>query len=133
VLVFHGIEGIGWEPISGEVIYSYFEYIKSKEEVIWVATFQDVTKYMRERMNAKVKYSKEGNKIRVNLSHNLNPSLYNLPLTLKTYVPPSWEEVTVNQGKRTMSPNIGKDEYGYYLLYEASPNSEETIIKVGKK
>ena len=50
VLVFHGVDGIGWEPKTGAELEEYFSYIKSLEGRVWVATFQDVTKYMRERM-----------------------------------------------------------------------------------
>src|SRR5665647_810020 len=53
VLVFHGIDTIGWEPINHEELAEYFQYIKDKEDNLWVATFKDVTKYMRERMAAK--------------------------------------------------------------------------------
>src|SRR4030095_9495543 len=48
VLVFHGVDGVGWKPKTGAELKEYFGYIKSKEDKIWVATFQDVAKYMRE-------------------------------------------------------------------------------------
>ena len=38
------------KPVSE--LKEYFGYIKSKEEKLWVATFQDVAKYMRERSTA---------------------------------------------------------------------------------
>ncbi len=128
VLVFHGIEGIGWEPVPGNVIDSYFNYIKSKEEEIWVATFQDVTKYIRERMHAKIDYMKDGNQIRVRMSHDLNPELYNFPLSLKTYVPDSWESVEISHGEKRWSPEIRVDEYGHSVLYNVIPNKEEIIL-----
>ena len=128
VLVIHGIDGIGWEPIPGNVIEAYFNYIKSKEEDIWVATFQDVTKYMRERMNAKLEHNKDGNKIKIRLSHDLDPELYNLPLTLKTYVPSNWKPVEVSQGEKNWLPNIETDEFGSYINYKAYPNGDDIVI-----
>ena len=128
VLVFHGIEGIGWEPIPGDVIQSYFDYIKSKEKDIWVATFQDVTKYMRERMHSKIIYTIEDNTIRVELSHDLDSELYDLPLTLKTYVPDSWKSVQVKQGGNSWFPNIETDKFGHFVLYDSYPDAEDILL-----
>jgi peptidoglycan/xylan/chitin deacetylase (PgdA/CDA1 family) len=129
VLVFHGIEGIGWEPVPRNVIDSYFNYIKSIEKDIWVATFQDVTKYIRERMRTRIDYIKDGDQIRIRLSHSLDPELYDLPLTLKTYIPETWESVEFNQEEKRWFPNIDADESGHYVLYEALPNNEEIILE----
>ena len=128
VLVFHGIEGIGWEPVPGNVIETYFNYIKSKEEDIWIATFQDVTKYMRERMHASIKYSRENNSIRVEFHHDLDPELYSLPLTLKTYVPSGWESVKISQGEKSWSAVTLSDECGNYIPYMAYPNDDDIVI-----
>lgn len=89
VLVFHGI-GIGWEPKTGAELREYLQYMKGKEHRLWVATFQDVTKYMREREHAKVRASRRGNAIEVTLTHDLDGRLYDLPLTLETTLPADW-------------------------------------------
>ena len=39
VLVFHGVDGIGWEPKTGAELDEYFGSIKSLESRIWVASF----------------------------------------------------------------------------------------------
>lgn len=57
VLVFHGVDDIGWQPRTTKDLEIYFEYIKAEGDKIWVATFGNVTEYMRERMNAKVSSS----------------------------------------------------------------------------
>src|SRR5262245_54547189 len=49
VLVFHGIEGIGYEALPTEIVRAYLDYIREKEGRLWVATFQDGAKYVRER------------------------------------------------------------------------------------
>ena len=123
VLVFHGIEGIGWEPKTGAELKEYLGYIKSLGERLWVATFQDATKYMRERMRGRVTASWRGRRIEVNLRHDLPLDLYDLPLTLKTYVPAGWQSVEVNQGGRTAQLPTARDERGRYVLYQAAPNS----------
>jgi hypothetical protein len=131
VLVFHGIEGIGWEPTPAQKLEEYFKYIQSKEHDIWVATFGDVARYVRERMNAKIKSHEENDAISVTLTHTLNPEMYDLPLTLKTYVSPGWKQVTVKQDNKTQEVATAKDSKGSYVLYQATPN--KGIITILKK
>lgn len=123
VLVFHGIDDIGWEPTPHEKLRQYFEYIKSKENNTWVATFGDVARYVRERMSAKVKTNNEKNKITVELTHSLDHQTYDLPLTLKTYVPPEWKNVLVKQNSKQQIVVSHKDAHGSYILYKAAPNA----------
>ncbi|HZP62164.1 MAG TPA: polysaccharide deacetylase family protein [Terriglobales bacterium] len=54
VLVIHGVDGIGWEPLPAAELKEYFSYIDSKKQNLWVATFQDVAKYIREREHGSV-------------------------------------------------------------------------------
>ncbi len=128
VLVFHGIDDIGWEPTPREKLQEYFEYIKSKENNTWVATFGDVARYVRERMSAKVKTNAEKNKITVNLTHSLDPKMYDLPLTLKTYISPDWKNVLVKQNGKEQNVFLAKDAGGVYILYKAAPNAGNITI-----
>lgn len=123
VLVFHGVDGIGYEALPGTLLEEYFQYIKQKEKDLWVATFADATKYIRERMNASVKVSNSKQKITVSLNHTLDPSHYDLPLTLKSYVPEDWKTATVKQGSKETSVSAQKDEHGTFVQYMAVPNS----------
>ena len=122
VLVFHGVDGIGWEAKPSTEHAEYFRYMKEKEDKLWIATFKDVTKYMRERMNAKLKVDKQKTLILITLQHTLDTSMYNLPLTLKTYIDPGWKVVTGKQGKRTFLLRSREDSRGSYVLYQALPN-----------
>lgn len=123
VLVFHGVEGIGWQPIPIDKLEDYFEYIKSKEDKLWIATFKDVTKYMRERMQAEVAHAHTGDTIAIKLTHRLDPDLYDLDLTLKTYVPQSWRTVTIQQDEKRSQVQSSSDQTGAYVIYQASPNA----------
>ena len=127
-LVIHGIDGIGWEALESESVDEYFQYIKSKEDKLWVATFGDVAKYMRERMNANVTVTESREKIIVNLNHTLDKTMYDLPLTLRTVVSPKWKQVTVKQGndvKQIPSQSNGEETY---VLYQAVPGGENIEI-----
>jgi peptidoglycan/xylan/chitin deacetylase (PgdA/CDA1 family) len=131
VLVFHGIDGMGYEAVSSTMLDEYFHYIRSKEDYLWVATFGDVTRYMRERESSKVNTENKNGKITVSLTHSLDKRMYYLPLTLKTYVPSSWKKVKETQGKRNHQLVVKKDNKGNYVLYQAEPNIEAvTLSKV---
>ena len=121
VLVFHGVDNLGYEALPHTMLDEYFQYIKNRQDRVWIATFGDVAKYMREKENAKVEHSQRGGKITVRLSHSLDKTMYDLPLTLKTYVSPEWKRVWVWQGKRMQRVEAQTDAKGTYVLYQAYP------------
>ena len=122
VLVFHGVDGLGYEALPHELLDTYFQYIKKHEDSLWVANFSDVAKYMRERMNASVTTGKTGDRIIVHLQHSLDANTYNIPLTLKTYVPEEWKKVEVKQNDFQKQFQAQKDSKGNYILYTVNPN-----------
>jgi peptidoglycan/xylan/chitin deacetylase (PgdA/CDA1 family) len=122
VLVFHGVDGIGWEPRTTADLQTYFEYIKKQDDKVWVATFGNVTKYMRERTNTKLSNTKNGDKIMINLAHNLDSKIYDNELTLKTYISTEWKTAQVKQDGKIQTVKLNKDGKGNFILYEAKPN-----------
>jgi len=128
VLVFHGIDGMGYEALSSTMLDEYFHYIRSKEDHLWVATFGDVTRYIREREASKVATNNRGDKITVSLNHPLDKGMYYLPLTLKTYVPSGWKNVKATQGKQTHQLQVKNDDKGSYVLYQAEPNGVNIVL-----
>jgi hypothetical protein len=75
-------------------------------------------------MNAKVQVSKKENKVILNLQHSLDKTVYNLPLTLKSYVPNAWKTVKVKQGAKEQRVQPKQDAKGMFILYQAFPNAE---------
>ena len=133
VLVFHGVDGVGWEARTSGELEEFFNYIKQYEDRLWVETFGNVTRYMRERMNTTVKKYVDDEVITIDLTHNLDPGLYSLPLTLKTYVGKDWKRATFRQGSETrrLTPII--DAKGMYVTYRVVPNSGPfQILEAGR-
>ncbi len=128
VLVFHGIDSLGWEWTPIPKLEEYFKYIKDREDKLWIATFGDATKYMREREAATINATQKDGKTTISLTCSLDKSMYDLPLTLKTYVPKNWSKVSVSQGADTKTIDLLHDEKGNYVLYQAVPNGTDTII-----
>lgn len=132
VLVFHGVDGVGWEPKTGEELTEYFNYIKQKESEIWVATFADVTKYIRARKQTSIHSSIQKNTIIVDITSNLDSIIYDVPLTLKTYVPETWESAILTIGSKNEKPNVLrvlKDTKGPYVLYTAPSVKGSMFLK----
>lgn len=120
VLVIHGVDGLGYEALSSKVLNEYFKYIKGNEDKLWVATFGDVTKYMRERENVKIEVNRSKSGISLTINNPLDKATYNIPLTLKTYVP--WKLAFVHQGKSSKRVKALRDDAGNYIVYKVSPN-----------
>jgi peptidoglycan/xylan/chitin deacetylase (PgdA/CDA1 family) len=128
VLVIHGVDSLGYEARPSSLLDTYFQYIKSNDNNIWVATFGDVTKYMREREAATVQGKDENKKITVTLNHSLDKGMYYLPLTLKTYVAADWKNAHIKQGRHSQEAAVMKDDKGSYILYQAYPNEGNLTV-----
>ncbi len=128
VLVFHGINGIGWEPRTDAELEEYFKYMKDKESDLWVATFADVTKYIRKRKEISINSVHEKNQINLTADSKLDPIIYDVPLTLKTYIPGSWEEPVLKKGDELVQLNAEKDEIGTFVLYNITSNDKSFSI-----
>jgi len=128
VLVFHGVDGVGWKPLTGAELKNYFEYLNSKNQSLWVATFQDVAKYIRERTHAAVATYVESKAISIVLRSDLTELGYDLPLTLKTYVPEEWKTVEVRQGTQVKRVVVVRGKDATYIVYQAMPNSEVVTL-----
>lgn len=130
VLTFHGVDGVGYEPKSGREIDEFFSYIKSHDDLMWAATFRDATRYMRERMNAKVWIpAAHEDCIEVSLIHSLDRELYRMPLTLRTRVPADWKTVEIRQGAEIWTVPVRTDQQGAFVLYDARPNAETIALR----
>ena len=122
VLVIHGVEGIGYQPIPAAHLRAYFDYMKANESRLWVATFRDAGKYARERMASNVTTRQSAEAIEVTVTHSLDPRLYNLSLTARTTVPAGWRSVQFTQGKTTRTLPIQQEGGRSYVQYHVTPN-----------
>jgi peptidoglycan/xylan/chitin deacetylase (PgdA/CDA1 family) len=128
VLVFHGVEGVGWEPKSAAELEEYFRHIAGRQDM-WVATFGDAAKYMRERMAATASSSRHGEEIRVELTHTLDPDLYDFPLALSTRVPDGWAAVEVTQGDSQKLAPVRRSDGHANVVYRAAPNADVVVLR----
>jgi hypothetical protein len=75
------------------------------------------------------KQDKSGNNITIHLTQSLDRNIYDVPLTLKTYVPESWSAVKVMQtNKPAEQVHPKKDNNGSYVLYNVTPDHAEITL-----
>jgi len=129
ITVTHGIQGIGYQPVTSDTLRTYFDYLSERQDHLWVATFQDGAKYARERHNGKVTTSMSGDRIQVTVTHSLDKTLYDLPLTVKTTLPAGWQLVHFQQGKEERWLPIHKDGDAAYALYRMAPNGPPATLE----
>jgi peptidoglycan/xylan/chitin deacetylase (PgdA/CDA1 family) len=132
VLVFHGVEGVGWESLPAKELEEYFDTIDAKRDRLWIATFQDVGKYVRERTRARVETSATADRIVVTLTHDLDPALYDVPLSLETDVPSSWPSARIQQGESVAIVPVSRapgQPSSARALYLARPNGRPIVLE----
>jgi peptidoglycan/xylan/chitin deacetylase (PgdA/CDA1 family) len=131
VLVFHGIEGIGYEALPTEIVRAYLDFIREQQTRVWVATYQDGAKYTRERHNSTVTSKAAGEAIEVTVTQTLDPKLYDLPLTAKTKIPADWLVVRFRQGNETRWIPIQRENGETFVLYRVAPNGVPATLSRG--
>lgn len=117
VLVIHGVEDFGWEPKTEAELRAYFEFMNSTRDDVWIETFRDVTKYVRARKNTEIASSMENGKINISLTSDLDPEIYSVPLTIKTYIPEDWSQAKTEDQANL---KIKEDGQGKYVLFPMS-------------
>jgi peptidoglycan/xylan/chitin deacetylase (PgdA/CDA1 family) len=133
VLVIHGVEGLGSSAMPADTLRTYFDYIAARvqEGRLWVATFQDGAKYVRERMRSTIKTRPAGPAIEVTVSHALDPKMYDLPLTARTTVPAQWTSVHFRQGPVTLTLPVQHQSDSAYVQYRIAPNGVVARLERG--
>ena len=72
----------------------------------------------------------EDGSITLTFLSDLDPKIYDIPLTFKTYVPENWESVQVmSEGQEIVSVlEVGKDDLGQFIRYNLIPGAKEIVI-----
>jgi peptidoglycan/xylan/chitin deacetylase (PgdA/CDA1 family) len=133
VLVIHGLDGIGYQPLPVPNVTAFFDYMKTNRDSgkLWVATYQDGAKYIRERMKSQIATKQDGQAIEVTVTNAYDPKVYDVPLTARTTVPAGWAAAQIKQGKDTQKVQVQKDATGSFVQYHVLPNAGPARIEKG--
>ena len=128
VEVFHGVDDYGWAARPGAELRQYFSYIKDREDSLWVAPFGTVTKYIRQRMATEVTTSPTEDGLVLTASSDLDPTVYDVPLTYRTYLPAGWTAATLDTGEAIIPLSIQKAAERPFVRYALLPTVTEWRI-----
>jgi peptidoglycan/xylan/chitin deacetylase (PgdA/CDA1 family) len=82
VPMLHGVEE-GYSPITAETLKAHLAYLQTRRAEIWIDTFANVSRYLRERETATLTVvSQEPTAVSFTLTSSLDPRLYTVPLTV---------------------------------------------------
>ena len=138
--------GIGQEDGQGDSTYAkaepLFAYMSQlqKEGKIWVTTFGDATKYIRERQNTKLSYiQKEGcYQLTLTMAEKTADGLplpldtFNHPLTVKLSVPDGYDAVRYTVGTEQGYVTAITDGATHYAYLDVIPNGESVSVEFVK-
>jgi peptidoglycan/xylan/chitin deacetylase (PgdA/CDA1 family) len=93
-----------YNPISNEWLLLLCEWLvqKSYDNLVWVETIGNITKYIKERDAHSYQILSQSNTlIEISLSDNLPDNIFNYPLTAYISIPEKWEKVLLIQGNNS--------------------------------
>ena len=125
--IFHGIDSFGNYPIKLNDLRNHLDYVKTLESVMWFATVSSVVKYHEESKSANVVCQDCNDSVyKIRLTHNLNDTIYNLPLSVKLKIPNHWDSIQVSGGEMLTTQYSNGFQY---VLFNAKPNNQLVEIR----
>ncbi len=124
-LDFHGVGG-DWLVTPMEWFTALLDKLEAGREQLWITDGISWAKYVKERDGAQIKTLETSPaRVRVELTSNVDPTLYDLPLTLSTRVPSDWKSCQITQGttKTTIPAADG------VVQYPALPGGGEIVLQ----
>ncbi len=123
-----------WYPVSTEWLTQLCEWAKSKSDSgqLWVATFGNVVRYIKERENFNYNIvSLDSNQVEISTSTGLDSSIYNYPVTVDISVPGGWKYADIQQGASHTTAIPLTDSTGSFVRVNIIPGKENIIISRG--
>lgn len=128
--MWHGVDGQGWEPPASEECDKHLFYLSQKLDTVWNGTMEEVTLYLREKQHTTVITElADETELRASLKTDLDRSLFQFPLTLKTEVPSDWNAARVICGSRDQTLAVGNVGGNRVVYYDAVPNAGTLVLK----
>lgn len=121
-----------YQRISYEMADEHMNYIAQQRDIrnVWVASFNDATKYIREKQHSVSKASLIGNELHVQVDFAdevLPQDIFDYPVTVKVELPPKY------QGKDYFDAdgnvlNKAIEEQKVYVLVNVIPNNGDYVV-----
>jgi oligosaccharide reducing-end xylanase len=130
VYLIHALDGDnGYSPLPSATLQASVNYMSTNQAKFWVETFGNVVRYIKERnASSVVETASSANSITVQVTNNLNNSIYNYPITLRRPVPANWPAVAVLQNNQPITANLVSINATNYVIFDVVPNGGNIIL-----
>jgi oligosaccharide reducing-end xylanase len=130
VFLFHGIDDDGgYSPFSSVEFRKNLEYVHAHDAQLWIATFADATKYVRERNALNVKeLSAKKNCIILSVSDTLDNTVFNQAVSLGRALPKGWTGAEVTQNGKSVVSKLVKGGTSTKVQFDVVPDAGEVKI-----
>ncbi len=130
VFLLHGIDNDGgYSPVTSQLLRECLEYLDKNRDKYWVTSLLNAALYAKERDAAVISEKKTTkNEVTMEITHKLDKSIYNHPLTVRRQLSDKWENASVRQGGKIVESKVVIENNKKYVVFDAEPNKEEVVI-----
>jgi oligosaccharide reducing-end xylanase len=127
VWLIHGIDSEpACCPTSSSELQANINYLADNPDKWWVDTFGNVARYIVERNAAVLTVvSNDGSGITLQLSDNLNNTVFNYPVTLRCPLPAGWQSATVTQNGAAVPSQIVNGK----VMFDVVPDAGNIVLR----
>jgi oligosaccharide reducing-end xylanase len=129
VFLIHGVNEGAYSPLSSAALRGGLEYLNTHRSTLWVQTFGNVVRYIRERNAVSVtELSNQGAIITLQVTDTLNDANYNYPITIRRPLPAGWTFVNVSQDGHAVTSSIVDVNSIQYVMFDVVPDGGNVVL-----
>ncbi len=130
VYLLHAIDNDnGYSPLPSATLEATLNYLSTNQSKFWVETFGHVVCYIRERNAASVtETSNTGDSLTLQVTHNLDDSIYNYPITLRRPLPANWPGAAVSQNNHALPAQFTNLNSTNFVTFDVVPNGGDVTL-----
>lgn len=119
-------------PKAQKTTDEFLNYLKQKEDKLWIGTFPDVAKYAQEYATHSLKIdSISDTAISFTLEDIMQDEIYDFPLTVKIRIANNWASFSATQNGKHIESKIITYNQNKYALVKVIPDRGQVIL-IGK-
>ena len=105
------------------------DYLDKNRSKIWVESFGNVVRYIKERNAVNITVTSSSDEdITIQMTDNLDDSIFNYPLSVRCGLPDGWQTAAVKQGGSDVEDTIVTVNSRKYILFKAVPDGGDITI-----
>ena len=71
--------------VNPQRLWEHWDYVKQREDSVWVGTFKEIAAYTKERDNIRLTVKQHGSDINIHPETSLDKNFFDEPLTMVVY------------------------------------------------